>query len=224
MDELRTSAGPERWVETVREAAGVEWPTFVWLPRLGMGYYPVSQERWPYDDAYFKEYERREQTEIGRLLNAFRVDLVQRHIGNAPLLDFGVGNGAFIKARGGRTYGFDVNPAARRWLRVWHLYRESPGDGLPNVSFWDSLEHLPEPALHLESRETVFVSTPIYRDVDHALGSKHMKPDEHYWYWTEDGLLEWFSRRGFLCVERSDGETVLGREDIRSFVFRRNGS
>lgn len=191
----------------------------VWMPELGVGYYPVDDSDSPYDAAYFAKYVQYENTPIGRAINAFRVDLVSKHIGSDQLVDIGIGSGAFIKARGRNTVGYDINPESLRWLAEQGMLWDNPENGVVNASFWDSLEHLPNPGEMVRHRQVVFVSLPIFEDFNHVLRSKHFRKTEHRWYWTRAGLINWFSGMGFACVERNTEETRIGREDIETFVF-----
>lgn len=199
--------------------------SLVWLAERGLGYFPVRPEDYPYDEGYFAKYQRYAETERGRAITAFRVDLVRRHIGEETLVDVGIGCGSFIEARGGQTFGLDINPAGIRWLNrrrlLWDLSR-SIDQTMPHASFWDVLEHFPQPEEALARvRGYVFLCVPLFRDVAHVLRSKHYRRDEHYWYWTRDGLVEWFAGQGFELVEQAFDEVWLGREDVGNFVFRR---
>lgn len=195
----------------------------VWLPEKGMGFYPVDPEDEPYDEDYFRKYQEYAATPRGRAITSARVDLVAAHHAG-ELVDVGIGCGDFIQARGPETYGCDVNPVGVRWLHERGLYRDPYHGSVEAVSLWDVLEHLPFPAALLANVRTwVFTCLPVFRDDRHLLASKHFRKDEHRWYWTREGLLEWFGAHGFRCVEESDSETQLGREDIRTFAFRRCG-
>lgn len=188
-----------------------------WIETLGIGYYPVTAN--PYDASYFEAYNAIKETPIGLALNKARIDLVNRYT-NGSVLDIGIGNGAFVEGRD-NTYGFDINPVAVDWLIDNHKYRH-PFRGADALTFWDSLEHIHNPTLMLQgAKEFVFVSCPIYHDVNHVLGSKHMKPDEHCWYWTVNGLTTFMAMFGFEVQEINWMETEIGREDIGTFVFKR---
>ena len=54
-----------------------------------------------------------------------------------------------------------------------------------------------------------------------GMQSKHFKPNEHVWYFTDWGLRLWFEEQGFDCLETNYDETNIGREGINSYVFRR---
>lgn len=188
----------------------------IWFPKFGIGYYPVTES--PYDENYWNKYLLMEETEIGQKLNNARIDLVNKYIFK-ELLDIGIGSGAFVKGIK-KCYGFDINPHAVDWLKSKNRYLEPrPIDA---ISFWDSIEHIHNPANVLKyALKYVFISTPIYDDKNHILKSKHFRPDEHCWYFTKEGLKNFMSNYGFACVEYTDIETRIGREDIGSFVFKR---
>jgi hypothetical protein len=138
------------------------------------------------------------------------------------VVDLGIGCGHFVEARGENTFGYDVNEAGIKWLldrkRWWDPWAKDP----ENLTCWDSLEHLTRPhELISRVKSHVFVSAPIFRDRSHVLASKHFKPDEHCWYWTEAGLIRWMRDLGFGLCEKNRVESDLGREDIGTFVFVR---
>jgi len=199
----------------------------VWLPERGMGHYPVEGS--PYDEAYFRKYQEYAATELGRTLTLGRLAIIDRYgLDLGPVLDVGIGCGAFVdlgRKRGFLTWGYDTSSVAAEWLRhrrCWLNPYEAP---VPVATFWDSLEHLPDPAgLLRRVTDWAFVSLPLFTDARHILNSKHFRKDEHRWYWTREGFLNWMREQGFECLEHSTPETLLGREDIHTFVFRRAGS
>ena len=155
-----------------------------------------------------------------------RVEFVERHY-RGPLIDVGIGSGAFIELRRERrrtTYGYDVNPAGIAWLEERMLLVDPYLVSFDAMTLWDVLEHIPDfQSLLANVREWLFLSLPIFRDAEHALRSKHFKPDEHCWYFTRDGLVFVMNACGFALVSESMIETELGREDIGTFAFRRSG-
>jgi hypothetical protein len=189
-----------------------------WFEEVGIGFYNVTEQ--PYDAAYFEKYKAMAETPIGKALNKARVDLVNKFTDD-EVLDIGIGSGAFVKARP-KTYGYDINPAAKAWLANNKLLK-NPIKPTNSLTFWDSLEHIHDPKNLLESaKQYVFVSCPIYKDLKHLLGSKHFRKDEHCWYWTEKGVVNFMQHYGFKLVEKNWQETEIGREDIASFVFKRS--
>lgn len=178
-----------------------------------------------YGQQYFDNYVKLEGQQIARKLNTARVCMVDRWIGpQATLLDVGIGSGEFIKTRGiGSTFGFDVNPNAERWLRSINRWADDISV-FENFSCWDVIEHMRDPYHVLRNVPVpgfLFTSIPIFGDITKVRESRHYKPGEHLYYFTEEGFVSWLARYGFKLVERNDEETKAGRDSILSFAFRR---
>ena len=197
-------------------------PHLLWDAEAGYGYCPARAI--DYGISYWEEFRRRDQTDIGRALTASRVALVRQFApDDAPLVDVGIGGGAFVEARPG-TLGTDVCYQARKWLAergsLWEHYRHGPS----NLAMWDVLEHLPDAAeFLLESVVAgglLFAALPIFGGRDHALRSRHFKPGEHLWYWTEGGFASWLRAIGFDVLP-TDRVEEQWREDILRVVARR---
>ena len=98
---------------------------------------------------------------------------------------------------------------------------------MPNVDglcFWDSLEHIPNPSAllsRINSGQYVFISIPIFDDLAKVKQSKHYRPDEHYYYFTKDGMIKYMTDLNFKTLDISDFEISAGREGIYTFVFRK---
>lgn len=190
-----------------------------WLPDLGLGFLDVEYPGL-YDADYFRHFQDLDRTPFAAKLNEARVQMVRRHW-TGPVCDVGIGGGSFIEAHGNAS-GADVNPLAIEWLAERGLLWDALNDNVDAVTMWDSIEHMRNPAELLDRvRKWAFVSTPIYVDAEHALASKHFKPGEHLWYFTQPGLCAFMRAHGFLQVEINYHESVLGREDIGSFAFKR---
>ncbi|MCY0330060.1 methyltransferase domain-containing protein [Pseudomonas aeruginosa] len=188
----------------------------LWSEELGMGFHP--RPPMDYSGPYFEKYQVLDATPMGAALTAARVDMVQRHF-DGEVLDVGIGGGRFVIESGGK--GFDVNEEAVQWLKSRNAYAD-PYKGVAAITCWDSLEHVPDPeALVRSVGEWVFVSMPVYKDQADCLKSKHFKPGEHLHYWSVRGLIGWFAKMNFGCVEINERESDLGREGITSFAFRR---
>lgn len=212
---VRSTPSPK---DAVFEAWAEE--SLVWLPEKGMGRLRVTEA--PYDASYFGKYQGYAATEQGRQITAARVELVRRRTKN-HVIDIGIGCGDFITTRNGWTWGYDVNPAGIEWLQRWGLWRDPYKEPTDAITLWDTLEHIPNPSALLDNVRTwVFVSLPIVPgDGPPPLDWKHLRRDEHVWYWTQQGFVRWMDAHGFKCVEHSRMEETLGREDIGTFVFRR---
>jgi len=115
--------------------------------------------------------------------------------------------------------GFDVNEIAMEWLgseRRWNH------EHIACMTFWDSLEHIPDPApLLAKCEKLAFISTPIFKHCEHCMHSKHLKMPEHLWYFTEKGLCRYMAELGFALIGASRIEELVGREDIGTYVFQR---
>lgn len=191
----------------------------VWFPEKGYGYYHVQGAE--YDEKYFNKYEVYAQTEIGKSITRKRVELVDKYCKDYPVLDVGIGCGDFIKKHG-YSYGYDINLYAVNWLINNGLYVNLYNGMHYAATFWDSLEHIEKPDIAVSHvKKYVFVSMPIYKDEKEVLKSKHFRKNEHYWYFTKEGLINWFFEQGFEIVDHNEMETELGREGIGTFVFRR---
>lgn len=188
----------------------------LWLPELGIGYYEVTES--PYDESYFAKYQSYEGSQICADLNKFRCNLVNKHH-SGRVLDVGIGSGSFVMAHG-NCDGTDVNPAAIAWLKERGLYKQP--DEEEAITFWDSFEHIRDPNSILKcAKKWVFLSIPLFDGYAHVMRSKHFRKDEHYWYFTFNGLCHYMKIHGFDFIEFNRGETNIGREDIGSFVFKR---
>jgi hypothetical protein len=194
-----------------------------WWPQIGIGWYPVEAGVEPYDQDYFDRFDRDAHTPMGRALMQARCDFVDRHY-QGTLVDVGIGSGAFIERRSHErtTWGYDINPAGIKWLGERKLFVDPYRTPFDAMTLWDVLEHIPYyPPLLANVRKWLFISTPIFRDAEHVLRSKHFRPTEHCWYYTQPGLVYAMMLCGFRLVSESTFETELGREDIGTFAFRR---
>ncbi|MHB9328012.1 class I SAM-dependent methyltransferase [Phytobacter ursingii] len=188
------------------------------FPELGFGYFPVPKNR-PYDADYFGKYLKMADTEMGRQLTKSRVELVRKHH-KGDVVDVGIGCGQFVTSCD--CMGYDVNPAGIEWLKnkgKWgDLYKEE-WDAL---TMWDSLEHMYEPDKAIaKAKKWVFISIPIFNGAEDILTSKHFRKNEHIFYFTHQGLINWFAIQGFICIEWSKFESELGREGITTYAFKR---
>lgn len=192
----------------------------VWLPELGMGRLVVHEA--PYDAAYFAKYEAYAATDMGRRLTRARVQLVNGYTAG-EVVDVGIGCGDFITARGGPTYGYDINPAGVDWLERQGRMRDPYSSPVDSVSLWDVLEHIPEPGALLRNvRRYLFTSLPIVPgEGPPAKDWKHLRRDEHCWYWTRAGFCQWIHLHGFDVLDITEVEQQLGREDVLTFACER---
>ena len=190
----------------------------------GIAYQTDMSVKVSYDADYFNKCASYENKEIALKINAARIALVNRWVGDGPVVDIGIGSGEFIKKRGANTFGFDINPVAGDWLRANGLWR---GDfsGFKAFTFWDVIEHVEDPHLYFQSMQEgsyLFTCLPIVGDIEKIRGWKHYRPGEHLYYWTKLGFINWMALHRFRLLETNDLETEAGRENIVSFAFCRD--
>lgn len=189
----------------------------IWWPELNMGWHP--QPPISYEKDYWDKYIELDNTKIGQKLTDFRVKFVKK-FWKGETVDIGIGAGRFVQESGGK--GFDVNKSAIKWLKNNDIWVDPYEESVDCITCWDSLEHIPEPEkLLAQVKKWVFVSIPIFANAESVVRSKHYKPGEHIWYFTERGLIEYMAKHGFVLKSHSDEETKIGREDIKSYAFCR---
>lgn len=213
----------------------------IWSPADQVGFYDVDAHlaaagvTHVYGEAYFRKYVEMDTAPMAEALNLFRVNmalLVLQGIPGKParVLDVGIGGGGFLKMLQQNEdraphrldiQGVDINPFAIQWLERRGMLG-SLDFHYDLVTFWDSLEHFRDPAVPLQAvGRAAIVSLPIFRDADHVLESKHYRKDEHFWYFTRTGFIRWAKRQGFAVTDVRIHESLLGREDIETFVLQR---
>lgn len=178
-----------------------------------------------YTEDYFDKYVKYENTDISKKLNNGRTTITSEFC--ESILDIGVGSGEFIKNSKIKTFGFDINPKAIDWLKSNNIFIDPYQDDLKvdGLSFWDSLEHIPNPNALLSKvlkNQYVFISIPIFKEFPQIKNSKHYRPNEHYYYFTSYGLIHYMKDSGFNLIKLDDFETKAGREEILTFVFIKN--
>ncbi len=178
-----------------------------------------------YAEDYYNKYVSYEGSDIANKLNTFRIGLTEKYC-NGPLIDIGIGSGEFINNSNMIVFGYDINEVAISYLKDIDLFRDPymSLDGIEGLTFWDVLEHIPSPygLLKLVAKGMfVFISIPIFADLTKVKESKHFRKNEHYVYYTENGLIKYMFDSGFRWLETSHGETEAGRDSIGSFVFQK---
>lgn len=182
---------------------------------------------------YWWKIKRREYTPIANALNSFRVGITKKYINSSEtIIDVGIGSGEFIKRHPySLVYGYDINKYAIKWLKRNNIYldiyeelrkyKATEITNLKGITMWDTLEHLPEPGkilCNMPPASYLFVSIPIYKDLKSIKHSKHYRPNEHYWYFTEEGFDNYITNYKFKIVHLDTYESTVGRNNIMSFV------
>lgn len=197
---------------------------FVWDKEKRVGFYLVK-ETW-YDDLYYEGNVQNSRSPIARALNNFRARIINKYV-KGKVLDFGAGCGTLFAHRANMV-GFDICPKSIAMLKerglFYDYYRNDlDEDKIEGVAFFDVLEHIRDPKSVLShvNGQHIFASVPIFKNKTHALGSKHFKINEHYWYFTDFSFVALIESCGFELLERTNEETEIGREDIGTYVFHR---
>lgn len=189
----------------------------------GVAYQADMSVRVGYGQDYWNKCASYEDQAIALAINRGRVDLVAKYVDPHELvLDVGIGSGEFVRKRP-NTLGVDVNPVAIAWLKAEKLWAHELR-GFTGYTFWDVLEHVEEPGQYLREVVTgafVFTSLPIFEDLRRIRESRHYRPGEHLYYWTEEGFVRWMAEHGFDLLEQQDFETRAGRQSIGTFAFQR---
>lgn len=218
------------YFERVHAAAGQEGQLFFtdgatleWWNTLGFGYLSTPTLI-DYGQDYWDNYVKMRGNGIGEKLTEGRVALAQRVIDAMPgsgyqlsdFVDVGIGSGEFVEAA--KCLGTDINPHAISWLQDRGCFVDPTTEKPDLLTMWDVLEHIPDPSDLLRA-QVIITSLPIHNDVESCMASKHFKPGEHIWQFTDAGIKNFMKLAGFECRFSDDFETREGREGIMSYVF-----
>lgn len=161
--------------------------------------------------------------DIANKINRGRVDFVNRFVGSdCPVLDIGIGSGEFIESRP-NTFGYDVDQDAQNWLKRNKKWVDD-FTLFKAFTFWDVIEHIENPQgyfQHMGCGSKIFVCLPTFANLDLIRESKHYRPGEHLYYWTDAGFIDWMAAYWFALIGRASFETEAGRESIETFAFER---
>ena len=196
---------------------GYPYP-LLWREDLGIGF--LKSDGYDYGEDYWVKYQSY-INDLGMKLSTARGAFVLNNLKTFNgLCDVGIGSGQFIEMVGCK--GYDVNEFAVQWLKENDYYADVYKETFNALSFWDVLEHIEDPSELLNKTDKVFVSVPIHKDINACLASKHLRPAEHIWHFTNDGIKNFMRMFGYRAIASSNFETKLGREDIISYYFAKN--
>ena len=208
---------------TITETKINEYQTLKFNNELGIGFLnPPENSNEVYDKVYWDRYRALRDTEVGKNLNQCRIDIAEKFKANpTKTLDVGVGNADFVDKF--NCYGFDINPEAIKYLKSTRKFIDPYVEACrwQCITMFDTIEHIVDIESLLSKTDMVILSTPIYKNLEDILGSKHLRPNEHFYYFTVSGMIHYMNYFGFDCKYYSTIESKLGRSDIGSFVFSR---
>lgn len=172
-----------------------------------------------YDQTYWQKYQSYANSPNAQYINNSRLKLISKY-NYENIIDIGIGNGQFCESA--NCKGFDINHSAVDWLIDQNRLKNPYSQKNKSLSFWDSLEHFKDPTQILNTiTKFAFISIPIVKDWETIETWKHWRPDEHLWYFSEQGLCNYMEQKNFRHIETNDAETTAGRQDILSFVFEK---
>jgi 2-polyprenyl-3-methyl-5-hydroxy-6-metoxy-1,4-benzoquinol methylase len=137
-----------------------------------------------YDASYVEKYDAYPTEEMSKL----RLDYLLEFATEGRLLDFGYGKGDFVKAASEHfdAYGYDIHGLD------FGVQEGSLDDQWDVVTFYDSLEHLPDLSIAerlAENAKLVIISTPKPpKSFPKDRSWRHYKPGEHLHYFSIDSL------------------------------------
>ncbi len=191
-----------------------------------------NPQKFDYNEEYFKHYESLENTDSAWKINSGRHKILEEFYAHNGVVDIGIGSGDFIKSAGPFTiYGYDISQKSRRYLLdngiMFDIYaRLAPYERVSVFTCWDSLEHFSFKDQGMFLKRIVLgthliVSMPIMDDIIETSKSKHYKPNEHLYYFTRQGFVDYMVKWGFVSMKIEDFEMKAGRENVYTFVFNK---
>lgn len=159
-----------------------------------------------YDEQYVRSRYEGIDAQV-RALSLRRLEVLEAFVpARGRLLDYGCGTGRFVEIARGRGWdarGYDLAggtlDAAEALRPIWDV-----------VTFFDSMEHLPDPAgmLACLAAPVVMISVPWChhprdRNWEWFLAWKHRRPGEHLWHFSASGLDEFMGTLGYASLMHS---------------------
>ena len=166
----------------------------------------LDPQPFTYDKKYLSTYDSPEYKKASQRLNEIRLNFMLvtlSEIRKMPftILDYGCGNGSFLKHAQAEVYnswsGYDIAGQNHEGVAM-----TSPSHGnFDVVCFWDVWEHLPDVEqvlIDLNFPEHLYFSLPNRpAEIDELAGWKHRKPDEHIAHYNIDALKNELSYYGY---------------------------
>jgi hypothetical protein len=183
-----------------------------------------------FNGTHFESYEREAQTSIGKGIMRFRIKTVKQLVSyrriSTHCLDVGIRSGHFLRELKRTSdiqgQGIDVNNWSIQWLHANGFV--CTRDKFEILTFWNTLDHLTEPWLLWRNYKPLFIAMTqtIFKNKEQIERHQHFKPQQHYWYFTRLGLLEFMERHGYGLVNSCNTEDVKwGQDNKMTFTFMR---
>ncbi len=199
----------------------------------------TDPKRFIYDQKYVGIYDTPEYLRQSEILQAMRLGFTLAAHGytdsRPSLLDYGYGNGAFLKFASKHlkfVFGHDIAGVELPGIKTFDNLNEL--EFVDIITFWDCLEHIHDLSFLQDLRcETVIVSLPwchirkegkAWFDQDYH----HRKPDEHVHHFDRNSLLLTMAAHGWKMVAVSTHEDIVrvpknGLPNILTAAFKRAG-
>lgn len=200
----------------------------------------VDPKPYLYDQEYVACYDGPEYQRQSDLLQALRLGFVVGTHGSIPfsLLDFGCGNGAFLKFAKQLVTdctGLDITGVQIEGVKVLTDRHDAIRTSFDVITFWDVLEHLQDLSfLRQLSANLLVISLPYCHYPSQGqewfdTKYKHRKPDEHVRHFTPNSLKLLLRDHGWVTVATSTHEDLVrksthGLANIISMAFKRHGT
>jgi hypothetical protein len=178
-----------------------------------------------YNQGYLDKYKKQAKTDIGKRLYFTRWELIKKYVDGGHLLDYGCGPNVFNEQAPVTfiTYGYDINPHAG--------FINIPNFTFNTVTFWDSLEHIPQfyAVLQKLNPEWLFITCPNLESVKGSIKNwKHYRPKEHLYYFDKYSLEVILESLGYKVQEFNFDEGRIrdpkNPEAIITVVAKRDSS
>ena len=193
----------------------------------------LNPQPYVYDQTYVSTYDTEDYKRQSDILQALRLGFAIGAHGRKPqsLLDFGYGNGAFMKFAKQHietVLGYDVSGVQVQGCKIVDKLEKADV-----ITFWDALEHVQD-LLFVEYLpcQTVVISLPYCHFPTNKDLSwfddeyKHRKPNEHVHHFNPVSLKLTMQRFGWSQVATSTHEDIIrksthGLDNILTMAFKR---
>lgn len=200
--------------------------------------YQIKQAPFVYSETYANIYNIKRSDRLDSMRTSFATSTYKTIFKIAPmsLLDMGFGNGDFLRKASevfDQCFGYDIvkeQPMPDGCKRI-----DDPFKQYADVAtFWDSLEHFPDPYGTIQRLRAKFVcvSAPYchwksHEDDEWLQNWRHLKPNEHLYHFTPQSLRRMMESLGYKCIVENavfEDEVRIGPDDkqnIFSAAYKR---